>query len=145
MKSTIPILGTISCGRQLMPATIALGLLLVFGFAQSGFAQSSAAQVPAPILPGRNHNMVSGTTYPFNGTGDPFLQRQSEPCIAVGSANPSHLMACDNDYSPVDLPGLLDPTLESETGDAWLGVLKSFDGGLTWRTRLYPGCPYNIP
>src|SRR6266404_449463 len=44
MLNTVSTLGTISWGRRLMPATIALGLLLVlvFGLAQSGFAQSGA-------------------------------------------------------------------------------------------------------
>src|SRR6266581_3283545 len=41
MKTTIPALGTISWGRRLMPATAALGLLLVFGFAQPGLAQTN--------------------------------------------------------------------------------------------------------
>jgi fibronectin type 3 domain-containing protein len=40
MQTTIPTLGPISWGRRLMPATIALGLLLLFGFAQTGFAQA---------------------------------------------------------------------------------------------------------
>ncbi len=128
------------CARK--SVLLAMSLLTALACTPAAWAQSSAAQVPAPIVPGRNHNMVSGTTLPF---GDPFLQRQSESSIAVGSANPSHLMAGANDYRTVDLPGLLDPTQESETGDAWLGVFKSFDGGLTWRSTLYPGCPYNFP
>src|SRR5258708_11264935 len=39
MKNTIGALGTISWGRRLMSATVALGLL-VFGFAQTGLAQT---------------------------------------------------------------------------------------------------------
>src|SRR6266568_9398735 len=41
MQTTIPTPGTISWGRRLMPATAALGLLLVLGFAQPGLAQTN--------------------------------------------------------------------------------------------------------
>jgi hypothetical protein len=87
-------------------------------------------------IPDRNVNMVSGTSWPG---GDPFLQRQNEPSIAVSSRNPLHLVAGANDYRTVDLPGLAGEG--EETGDAWLGVFKSLDGGLTWRSFLLPGYP----
>src|SRR5512140_2724494 len=83
---------------------------------------------------GANVNMVSGTGWPG---GDPFLQRQNEPSLAVSTRNPAHLLAGANDYRSVDLPGL--PV--GETGDAWLGLFKSFDGGLTWQSTLLPGYP----
>ena len=76
--------------------------------------------------PGQNVNMVSGTQWPG---GDPFLQRQNEPSIAVSSRNSMHLLAGANDYRTVDLNFLA----TGETGDAWLGVFKSFDGGATWQ------------
>jgi hypothetical protein len=82
--------------------------------------------------------MVSGTEWPG---GDPFLQRQNEPSIAVSSRNPLHLIAGANDYRTVDLPGLPNG---GETGDAWLGLFKSTDGGLTWRSTLLPGYPQDI-
>ena len=86
-------------------------------------------------VPSRNVNMVSGRTLP---DGDPYLQRQNEPSIAASTRNPLHLLAGANDYRTVDLPGLPN---SSETGDAWMGVFKSYDGGNTWRTSLIPGYP----
>jgi hypothetical protein len=79
--------------------------------------------------------MVSGTGWT---NGDPFLERQNEPSIAVSTRNVSHLFGAANDYRSVDLPGLLGI---DERGDAWLGVYKSFDGGLTWQSTLLPGFP----
>jgi hypothetical protein len=89
---------------------------------------------------GTNVNMVSGTQWP---TGDPFLQRQNEPSMAVSTRNPMHILAGANDYRTVDLETLLKGG--TETGDAWLGLFKSFDGGLTWQSTLLPGCPETVP
>ena len=86
-------------------------------------------------IAGESVNMVSGTGWPG---GDPFLQRQNEPSIAVSSANPGHLLAGANDYRTVDLPN---PNVPDTHGDAWLGVFKSFDGGQTWQSVLLPGYP----
>ena len=86
-------------------------------------------------IPGENVNMVSGTQWPG---GDPYLQRQNEPSIAVSAANPLHLLAAANDYRTVDIPN---PGAADETGDAWLGLFKSFDGGQTWRSTLLAGYP----
>ena len=86
-------------------------------------------------IPGRNVNMVSGKTLP---DGDPFLQRQNEPSVAASTRNPLHLLAGANDYRTVDLPGLPDAV---ETGDAWLGLFKSTDGGQRWTSTLIPGYP----
>jgi len=88
---------------------------------------------------GQNVNMVSGTKWP---TGDPFLQRQNEPSMAVSTRNPMHILAGANDYRSVDLEQVLSGG--AETGDAWLGLFKSFDGGFTWQSNLLPGCPYTI-
>jgi hypothetical protein len=91
---------------------------------------------PQPVA-GQNINMVSGTSWPG---GDPFLQRQNEPSIAVSSRNPLHLLAGANDYRTVDLP-VSDTVPGSLAGDAWLGVFKSYDGGLSWQSYLLPGYP----
>jgi hypothetical protein len=97
------------------------------------------AALIAPTLRGQsagpNVNMVSGTGWT---NGDPFLQRQNEPTIAVSTRNTLHLLAGANDYRGVDVPGLLGI---SERGDAWLGLFKSFDGGQTWQSTLLPGYP----
>ena len=94
----------------------------------------------AAQVAGQNVNMVSGTQWP---TGDPFLQRQNEPSMAVSTRNPMHIMAGANDYRTVDLESLLSGG--TETGDSWLGLFKSFDGGLTWQSTLLPGCPELVP
>jgi hypothetical protein len=88
-------------------------------------------------IPGQNINMVSGITFPG---GDPFLQRQNEPSMAVSTRNALHLLAGANDYRAVNLNT---DTLPGQyvTGDAWLGVFKSRDGGATWASTLIPGYP----
>ena len=91
---------------------------------------------PAQIA-GDNVNMVSGTQWPG---GDPFLQRQNEPTLAVSSANLQHLMAGANDYRSVDIK-VPDADVKKMAGDAWLGVFKSLDGGQTWKSVLLPGYP----
>ena len=99
-----------------------------------------AATIVAPgevqsQLPSRNVNMVAGTSWPG---GDPFLQRQNEPACAVSTRNRFHLVCGANDYRTVDLPGLAEGKV---TGDAWLGVFKSFDAGNRWQSTLLPGYP----
>src|SRR5438309_2563209 len=84
---------------------------------------------------GQNINMVSGTNWP---AGDPFLQRQNEPSIAVSSRNPEHMLGGANDYRTVDIPN---PNAPNILGDAWLGVYSSLDGGDTWKSTLLPGYP----
>ncbi len=95
-------------------------LVLVLLCAIPAFVASVNAQVA-----GRNVNMVSGGTFPG---GDPFLQKQNEPSLAMSTRNPCHLLAGANDYRAVNLPGLPD---DAEIGDAWLGWYESTDCGAT--------------
>ena len=110
-------------------------LRLVFCAALSSLCM--AQQKVQPIV-GSNVNMVSGTQWP---TGDPFLQRQNEPSMAISSRNPLHILAGANDYRTVDIPDSLNPSAPDPSGDAWLGLFKSFDGGRTWISNLVPGYP----
>src|SRR6185369_7863419 len=92
---------------------------------------------------GPNVNMVACTAGPNNQPcpwpkGDPFLERQNEPSLAVSSRNPAHLVGGANDYRTVDIPGMLGI---DETGDVWVGLYKSSDNGGTWRSTLLPGYP----
>jgi hypothetical protein len=52
---------------------------------------------------GGSVNMVSGTGWT---NGDPFLQRQNEPSLAVSTRNTLHLLGGANDYRTVDIAGL---------------------------------------
>ena len=52
---------------------------------------------------GPNVNMVSGKSLP---DGDPWLQRQNEPSIAVSTRNACTLFAGANDYRTVDMAGV---------------------------------------
>ena len=116
---------------RLLPRAAGLALVALAAVSAPGRAQT------APVA-GQNINMVSGTTWPG---GDPFLQRQNEPSLAVSSRNALHLLAGANDYRTVDLPAAPDTVPGSLAGDAWLGFFKSFDGGLSWQSYLLPGYP----
>jgi Putative Ig domain/Galactose oxidase, central domain/Kelch motif len=105
--------------------------LIALAFLCAAFTSGPASAQTA----GQNVNMVSGTGWT---NGDPFLERQNEPSLAVSTRNSSHLFGASNDYRSVDLPGLLGI---DERGDAWLGIYKSFDGGRTWQSTLLPGFP----
>ena len=125
-----------------------LWLKLAFLFATTLPVVTYAQQAPTP---GQNVNMVSGMTWPY---GDPFLERQDEPSLAVSTRNPLHLLAGANDYRTVDLNTLL----ESEPGEVslcptagvtpcppsaepWVGQYISIDGGARWQSTLLPGYP----
>ena len=119
--------------RVASKAFMALSLAATVAVVELAAQGGQPPNAPLPI-PARNINMVSGTGWP---DGDPFLQRQNEPSLAASTRNPLHLLGGSNDYRTVDIPGL--PV--GENGDAWLGLFKSFDGGITWKSALLPGYP----
>jgi N-acetylneuraminic acid mutarotase len=117
----------------------------------AGLACTQAAWAQGPT-PGQNVNMVSGFTWPY---GDPFLERQNEPSLAVSTRNSLHLLGGANDYRTVDLN-----LLESEPGEnnscppgtltcpgtaePWVGQYISTDGGAHWQSTLLPGFPQDV-
>src|SRR6478735_3937747 len=118
--------------RRLPPTPMSVAVRCVLTTLLVAIGPAANAQVVGP-----NVNMSGGPasfTPPSTIVGDPFLQRQNEPSIAVSSRNPCHLLAGGNDYRAVDVE-----EAAGETGDAWLGVFKSFDCGATWTSRLLPG------
>jgi hypothetical protein len=123
-------------GIYLFLAFFAVGF---FGFPMRSQHMASQQQ-ESDLIVGRNVNMVSGTS--FVG-GDPYLQRQNEPSIAVSTRNSLHLLAGANDYRLVDVPqseGPLPGVPEgAAAGDAWLGLYWSLNGGESWKTTLLPG------
>jgi len=134
-----------------------LGFILLFSFiflSATGIPINSQYQIQCvddnyALLTGRNVNMVSGTQLP---DGDPWLQRQNEPSIAVSTRNPLHLLAGANDYRTIDIPGEITDELPGQEDDQiaqaprepWLGVFKSFDGGQSWISMLLPGFPQDF-
>ena len=122
---------------------LALALLAIAGI-PIGTQVEIEAGGNNPFIAGRNVNMVSGTKLPF---GDPWLQRQNEPSIAVSTRNPMHLFAGANDYRTIDVPDQFElPGIQAAANahDAWLGVYESFDGGQSWITTLLHGYPQDF-
>ncbi|MCK4823366.1 exo-alpha-sialidase, partial [bacterium] len=132
-----------SIRRLFLFLLVAVALLIATGISTK--SNTSNGNSDPDIIVGRNVNMVAGQE-PIGG--DPYLQRQNEPSIAVSTRNPFHLLAGSNDYRAIDyvdsgeLPGQ-DQIATSHDRDTWLGVFKSFNGGQTWITTLLPGCKYN--
>src|SRR5882762_860330 len=79
------------CPRSFVRCTNSQALRRVGYVTLLSAALCLAASAPTRAqVSGQNVNMVSGTNWT---NGDPFLQRQNEPSIAVSSRNPSHLLA----------------------------------------------------
>lgn len=122
--------------------------LVILGFSIV-FLVTHMDSLPGPdedspnLTAGRNVNMISGTRLP---DGDPFLQKQNEPSLAVSTRNPFHILAGANDYRTVNMDDedeneMLPSPVIAAGGDAWLGLYKSFDGGQSWKSMLHPGFP----
>jgi hypothetical protein len=104
------------------------------------------------LFVGRNVNLapypIIENGLPVVNSGDPYLQRQNEPSMAVSTRNPMHLLAATNDYRTVyipttegALPGIELAAQAQDSGDAWVGIFKSYNGGQSWTTHLLPGYP----
>ena len=107
------------------------------------------------IRAGRNSNMNPGIVNEL--IGDPFLQRQVETKHAVSVINNRMVVALSNDYRTVDyaadsgfgeglfalFPGLsgLKRFFAAGPPDAWLGLYRSTDGGVSFVNGLVPGFP----
>src|SRR3954454_732202 len=132
MRTYTEALMLITGSRQLHRRMMRLGSSLIAILFVMGVIASTRAYAQ---VAGQSINMVTGTQWP---TGDPFLERQNEPSMGVSSRSPLHLVAGNNDYRTVDLPGL---DSDEPTGDAWLGLFTSMDGGKAWQSTLVPGYP----
>ena len=147
--------------RRVLIVGLAVGLFTVGPL----FAQTVSPNVP--VLP-LYSNPDDGDAYL---KGDLYLQRQVEPTIAVSTRNPDHLITFFNDYRAVDIPddeGLpgtlsialrLHPATEMlaqlldevvprlmppvAAAEAWVGMSRSYDGGLTWLGGMLPGGPFD--
>jgi Putative Ig domain/Kelch motif/Galactose oxidase, central domain len=143
-----PLTSTVALRRRNAARHPLLWVLFHLGFT-AALCVTTSAQNPTP---GQNVNMVSGMTWPY---GDPFLERQNEPSLAVSTRNALHLLAGANDYRTVDLN-----LLESEPGEVntcppgtvpcpgtaepWVGQYISTDGGARWQSTLLPGYPQDV-
>ena len=78
-------------------------LTLIFAACALVCLPSASAQVA-----GQNVNMVWGTKWPG---GDPFLQRQNEPSMAVSTRNPMHILAGAKRSAPSSLPATTTSTI----------------------------------
>jgi|GEM_PF-2693494 len=137
--------------RRIFLFLLVVTLLLATGISTK--SNTSNGNLDQDIIVGRNVNLAPYplmdpvTGDPLVDTGDPYLQRQNEPSAAVSTRNPMHLLAAANDYRTVyipddeqALPGI-ELAAQAPSGDAWLGIFKSFNGGQSWTTHLLPGYP----
>ena len=115
-------------------------LIVALVFAGSAAVVTAQQQL---LQAGPNVNLAGGPAGidvgpPFEIIGDPYMQRQNEPSMACSSRNPLTCLAAANDYRTIDIPGLPDDRV---TGDAWIGIFWTRDGGRSWRSTLLPGFP----
>jgi hypothetical protein len=147
-----------------MKRTILVMLLLGGVFTLSLQSQQSSPNVS--VLP----VVVDPNDPDAHLKGDLYLQRQVEPAIGVSTRNASHLVAFFNDYRAVDIPN--DPGIGEEpstqnalvaflrklvglgrrvkpraapiaAAEAWIGMSRSHDGGVTWTGAMLPGGPFD--
>jgi hypothetical protein len=155
MQNTIPTQGTISWGRRLMPAAAALGLLLVFAFAQSASAQTASVQNPLVTTACSTTSLCLDNTYIVSGdyvVGSVGLQGLGDASgLATGTINIPDCVQATAMKVPCPTPPvvpsgadivlaqLIWETVESTSGSATTGQHGFFNG--------YPitGAPVGIP
>ncbi len=108
-------------------------LLFVIVVLSSPGRQLQVKSVSLGLIAGTNINMV---------TDDLYLRMQNEPSIAVSTNNPLFLLGGANDYRTF---AMAEDPMSQITGDAWLGVFRSFDGGESWHDELLLGAHANDP
>ncbi len=154
--------------RRTLWLTLAVTCALVAGVdAQQAGQNVSVLPVVKPAVPGDPASVLDAAL-----KGDLYMQRQLEPTVAASTRNPNHLLAFFNDYRAVDVPsdtgigeglvakfvGLLKGVLAKLVGrptgkpalphaaaaaEAWVGMSRSDDGGLTWSGGFVPGSPFD--
>ncbi len=101
----------------------------IFGFVAS-LAMLVSTTAWGQGIPGKSVNIIGPTPdidYMLPDTG---LKQQNEVGCAVRPGEPLVAFCGYNDYRTTE-----------KTGDAWVGVSMTRDGGLTWSSRLAPGWP----
>ena len=109
----------------------------------------------AQLIAGSNVNVVGGPACsndpnnpfykpncPAKVFGDLTIQRQNEGSMDCSSRNAANCLAAGNDYKLVGVTGPQDGKV---TGDAWLGLYWTHNGGTTWRNSLLPGWKSSDP
>src|SRR5262249_35715574 len=115
---------------RLLPLLPALLLLSSMGpISQNATAADNTASV------GQNYSMIAGCN-DFRRC-DPSGNKNNEPSCAVSAVNSKNIVCGVNDLRGVDWMKLTD----GKAGGSFVSVLKSFDGGVSFRGGLHPGCP----
>jgi hypothetical protein len=122
------------------------GILILLTAALPAASRVATAQ---QLIPGANVNVVGGPACtkatdpncPAQIYGDVTVQRQNEGSMDCSSRNPLNCLSAGNDYRLVGVAGPQDGKV---TGDAWLGLYWTRDGGATWRSTLLPGFPGDL-
>ncbi|MFN2517440.1 MAG: sialidase family protein [Jatrophihabitantaceae bacterium] len=105
----------------------------------AGLVAVAALAVPAHATSSTNERNVTGSHQYTTVTGgsDPVTQRcstdnrqQNETSLSIHPTNSNVMAAGANDYCTI-------PTIR----DAWNGLYRSWDGGVTWNLTLIPGYP----
>ena len=124
--------------RSVIACLVALALAVVIGMSNLAAQQ---------LRSGGSVNIVAGvasvkldpaTNKILKIVGDPYLQRQNEPSVACSTFNPEMCLAAANDTRLVKAPGL---PKQLVTGDSWLGIFWTHNGGQSWTSTMLPGFP----